>query len=175
MEIRKIVSCVLLNFPFLHFYHLCLFESGKITYSSSFSGNGCREEFEVSLCLINCGPLDVSREERWAVYSDGWLSDHHPNAVVAPGISHVTTGHRSIMISNGLLPLFKLSYPQMVTNIRSNPWRVFVESIRLLGSWMLSTTVEPWRRRVLTKWIAIQNWPFQPTGLTSHLISIFQP
>ena len=144
MEIRKIVSCVLLNFPFLHFYHLCLFESGKITYSSSFSGNGCREEFEVSLCLINCGPLDVSREERWAVYSDGWLSDHHPNAVVAPGISHVTTGHRSIMISNGLLWLCCLCLNYLILRwLRIYDQTLGEFSWNRLGSWVLECYPPP--------------------------------
>ena len=38
----------------VYFILLCLFKSRKITYSSSFSGSGCQEEFEVSdkLCCV---------------------------------------------------------------------------------------------------------------------------
>ena len=73
-----------------------------------------------------------------------------PPRVVAPGMygktSHVTRDDRSQVHNDeqrsahcsdsaaAVLPL--VSYPQMVTNIRSNPWR---DSWNRLGSWVLES------------------------------------
>ena len=137
MEIRKIISCALLIFP------------------SSFSGSGCREEFEISdkLCCVvlwmctregemssrgvqgvqrvTIGPPsksgcctggdsdvreDISCDDRSQVHNDKQRSAHCSDSAAA------------------VLPL--VSYPEMVTNIRSNSWR---DSWNRLGSWVLES------------------------------------
>ena len=60
---------------------------------------------------------EITGDHQRTATADCLLSITRP-PVVAPGMygktSHVTTGHRSVV------PLFKLSYPQMVTNLRSD-------------------------------------------------------